>query len=179
MGIIKKHKRKTVIIKGSFQLKLAIIAFFTGLIAILIIGIDIYVNIANMLNSYHLPPDFLHTFPRINNILFAVMVIYTIIIVASSFFISHTIAGPIYRFEKSCEEIQNGNLTFRIKLRKNDSFPELQEKFNLMLDSLQTKITRLDQKLAAIEMAEPSEKIKEIREQLNDSFILIPPKFRE
>ena len=131
-----------------------------------------------MLESFNLDPEFVRTFSKINNLLFIIMLVYTVIIVASSFFFSHTIAGPIYRFEKSFEEVQNGNLAIRVKLRKGDAFPELQEKFNLMLDSLQSKLIKVDRLLAELEMSGQAHKAKEIREEINKQFILNPPKFR-
>lgn len=51
-------------------------------------------------------------------------------------FVSHKIAGPIYRFEKFAQSVQEGDLSARIHLRKGDEMIETAEKFNEMMDEL-------------------------------------------
>lgn len=59
------------------------------------------------------------------------------VLLVSSLKISHTIAGPAYRIQKSLERIRTGDLAFRVKLRKGDHLTELQDELNLLLDWLQ------------------------------------------
>ena len=45
--------------------------------------------------------------------------------------VSHRVAGPVYRLEKDVEELLNGNLSRRMKLRRSDQFAnELERTFN-------------------------------------------------
>ncbi|MFN3480951.1 MAG: HAMP domain-containing protein [Thermodesulfovibrionales bacterium] len=60
-----------------------------------------------------------------------------------SLFLSHRIAGPLYRFEKSIEEIIKGNLSFRIKLRKKDEAKELAEAINRMIETLSSYLSQI------------------------------------
>ncbi|MFN3395547.1 MAG: HAMP domain-containing protein [Thermodesulfovibrionales bacterium] len=60
-----------------------------------------------------------------------------------SLFLSHRIAGPLYRFEISIEEIIKGNLSFRIKLRKKDEAKELAEAMNRMIETLSSYISQI------------------------------------
>lgn len=60
-----------------------------------------------------------------------------------SLFLSHRIAGPLYRFEKSIEEIMKGNLAFRIKLRKKDEAKEVADMINRMIEDLSTRISEI------------------------------------
>lgn len=53
---------------------------------------------------------------------------------------SHKIAGPVYRIEKSIEEIAKGNLALRIKLRKGDEFWDLADIINTMTENLSVSI---------------------------------------
>ena len=53
-----------------------------------------------------------------------------------SIFLSHRIAGPLYKLRRSMEEIARGNFDLRITFRKNDHFMELQETFNEMVQHL-------------------------------------------
>ncbi len=49
---------------------------------------------------------------------------------------SHKIAGPLYRFEKICEQIGNDELDIVISLREHDQLHELAQAFAIMLDKL-------------------------------------------
>ena len=55
-------------------------------------------------------------------------------------FVSHKIAGPIFRFEKDIKTIANGDLTLTIYLRDGDQLIELAEGINTMTVSLNKKI---------------------------------------
>ncbi len=60
-----------------------------------------------------------------------------------SIFVSHKIAGPIYRFEKFAEEVSNGNLTGKIILRQGDELTQIAEKFNSMLTKIRERLKKI------------------------------------
>ncbi len=60
-------------------------------------------------------------------------------IVIISMFLTHRFAGPMYRFEKSVEEMINGNFNFEIRLRKRDEGKELAEKMNRLINLMSSK----------------------------------------
>ncbi len=53
-----------------------------------------------------------------------------------SFYLTHRLAGPLYRFEKSAAEIHEGNLALRIRLRSGDDLQELAEMLNKALSKI-------------------------------------------
>jgi nitrogen fixation/metabolism regulation signal transduction histidine kinase len=53
-----------------------------------------------------------------------------------SIFLSHRIAGPLYKLRRSMEEVARGNFDLRITFRKNDHFMEMQDTFNDMIQHL-------------------------------------------
>lgn len=53
-----------------------------------------------------------------------------------SIFLSHRIAGPLYKLRESMQEVARGNFDLRISFRKNDHFNELQDTFNEMIQHL-------------------------------------------
>lgn len=53
-----------------------------------------------------------------------------VIVVIISIFLTHRFAGPIYRFERSIEEMIKGNFSFIIRLRKKDEGKELANLIN-------------------------------------------------
>jgi methyl-accepting chemotaxis protein len=55
-------------------------------------------------------------------------------------FISHRIAGPLYKFESSLERIANGDVSFDIHFRRNDEMKKLAEVFNTASRSLNNLI---------------------------------------
>jgi methyl-accepting chemotaxis protein len=60
-----------------------------------------------------------------------------------SIFVSHKIAGPLYRLKKSLSLITQGNLNVKIKLRKGDDLNDLAEHVNILVDELRTVVTAL------------------------------------
>ncbi len=73
----------------------------------------------------------------IGNIVAAVIAgLMTIFVVL---YISHKIAGPLYRFETLCRQVGDGNLDIITHLRSNDQLHELAESFSGMVDNLRNK----------------------------------------
>jgi len=57
---------------------------------------------------------------------------------ALSIFITHKIAGPLYRLKKTISEIINGNLDIKVNLRKGDDLKDLAEHVNMLAEELRT-----------------------------------------
>ena len=64
---------------------------------------------------------------------------------------SHKIAGPLYRFEKSLDEIGNGDLTHRFTLRTDDQLGELAGKLNEFNSNLDGAVRSIQQSAAELE----------------------------
>ena len=62
---------------------------------------------------------------------------------AVSIFITHKIAGPLYRLKKCLSQITEGNLNVVVKLRKWDDLKDLAEHVNILIDELRTFVTTL------------------------------------
>ncbi|PKN50880.1 MAG: hypothetical protein CVU55_14865 [Deltaproteobacteria bacterium HGW-Deltaproteobacteria-13] len=62
---------------------------------------------------------------------------------ALSIFITHKIAGPLYRVKKSLSEVTKGNLNVVVKLRKFDDLKDLADHVNLLIEELRTFVTTL------------------------------------
>ncbi len=72
-----------------------------------------------------------------------------VVVSVFSLFLSHRIAGPLFRFERSVEEVTRGNLAFRITLRKNDEGKELAGLMNTMVTTLSGQIRDMRQQADA------------------------------
>jgi len=60
-------------------------------------------------------------------------------------YFSHRIAGPVLRFEKTMDELLQGNLKLQIHLREKDEFKETADHFNRMMEALKSRIKRINQ----------------------------------
>ncbi|MDO9288168.1 MAG: methyl-accepting chemotaxis protein [Thermodesulfovibrionales bacterium] len=73
-----------------------------------------------------------------------------IIGIAVLIFMSHRIAGPMFRFEKVLDEISKGDLTYKFKLRQGDQFKELEKRINELTGTLDSKTGNLKSGLTEI-----------------------------
>lgn len=133
------QKRKHYFIKKKFQLRYFLINLLFMLIGSLIVGYTVYSTGWALFGeqlSKICPQGYLSAQIRfVNNTLFFRMLLLMPIIAVISLFLSHRIAGPLYRLEHSLKEIaQNLNLTLRFKLRKKDELKELAEALNKVMD---------------------------------------------
>lgn len=60
-----------------------------------------------------------------------------------SIYLSHKIAGPLYRFQLGLAELDKGNLTIRITLRKGDEGQFIADKFNQTVENFDFTFARL------------------------------------
>jgi len=72
--------------------------------------------------------------------------------------LTHRVAGPFYRFEKTVDEMSKGDLSVKIGLREKDEGKELAEKINLFNSRLLQNLNRIQDLNAGIGMS--AEKIK-------------------
>ncbi len=64
-------------------------------------------------------------------------VLYLALIIFFGLFISHKMAGPVYRIKKTLQEVADGKITLKdakFKLRKRDELKDLVEALNSFLD---------------------------------------------
>jgi len=59
-----------------------------------------------------------------------------------SIFMSHKIAGPLYKLSKLLREAAAGNLEQRLVFRKSDYFQELAPDYNTLMESIQKRIAQ-------------------------------------
>ncbi len=74
-----------------------------------------------------------------------------LLVVVLSMFLTHRFAGPLFRFEKSVEDMISGNFAFQIWLRNKDEGKELAEKINRLIMMLSATLKDLKQMNADME----------------------------
>ncbi len=139
-----QYKRSIFIINKKFQLKFA---FFvcTWIFALsMVYPIVIYNIFEFFLNNMQpgataptLTPERIKDVQnQIVWVLGALQILFMVITFIISIFLSHRIAGPLYKLRRAMDDVSKGNLDQRITFRKNDHFTELQDSFNDMVQTL-------------------------------------------
>ena len=61
-----------------------------------------------------------------------------VILGAASIYVTHRIAGPVFRFKRDLLEVCAGNLDISFRLRKGDDLKDLAESLNMVISELRT-----------------------------------------
>jgi methyl-accepting chemotaxis protein len=135
------YRRRTLFIKKSFQYRY--IAWVAGsvLVVTAVALSDVFITLLRREIALNLPLRVSDLYNFSDPMTLLKLAVYLAGVLVVSVILSHRIAGPLFRFEKSTEEVGRGNLSFRISLRKEDEFREFQEKFNAMTESLRDKVS--------------------------------------
>ncbi|MEW6056664.1 MAG: HAMP domain-containing protein [Bdellovibrionota bacterium] len=144
------YKRANFLINKKFQLKFAFfvcswIFALSMIYPIIIYNIFEYFLTLLSNNAANVPLT-LDKVKMVENqvlvLLGALQLLFLLITFMLSIFLSHRIAGPLYKLRRSMEEVTRGNLDQRISFRKNDHFFEMQDAFNDMIQYLTLKRDR-------------------------------------
>lgn len=139
-----KHRRRTFLIKTGLQLRYMGIIVSTMLMVAFGVGWIIYDTSWNrIIHTPDLTIDKLaNIFNEVNSILLKWILIFVVVIAILSIFVSHKIAGPVFRLEQSTRAIASGDLTRSVKLRHGDELRDLQDAFNIMSESLRKMVSK-------------------------------------
>ena len=139
-----KQRRRTYLIKTGLQLRYMGIIISTMLMVAFGVGWIIYhTSWSQIANTPDLTLDKLSMiFDSVNGLLMRWVVVFVFIIAILSIFVSHKIAGPVYRLEETTRIIASGDLTYQVNLRQGDELRDLQDAFNKMSDSLRSMVAK-------------------------------------
>lgn len=135
-------RRRNYFIKKKFQLDFSIKFLIIIVIeAILAIGLFLYLSKGTLTTGYfgselkiaRTYDFFLPTLLFSNLIIVGVTGVIGVVVLI---FLSHRLAGPLYRFERVLSDLSKGDLTQRFKLREKDEFVELQNSINELTNAM-------------------------------------------
>jgi len=150
MKLVKKFTlRKNYFIKKAFQTK-----FIIGFIALLFIEAFLIAMLFMHMSGETLTTGYSGSHFVIEktssffvvSFLIITLVVGTAMALAGSLILvllSHRIAGPLFRFEKSLNEISSGDLSVRVSLRKTDQLKEMQGALNKAFDNIDTHLKEI------------------------------------
>jgi methyl-accepting chemotaxis protein len=84
-------------------------------------------------------------------------------VIVVTLFLTHRIAGPFYRFEKTLDEMIDGDLSNKVVLRKKDEGKELAQKINAFNYILSDKLSIMENFNAAVGIS--SRQLKKLLEE--------------
>ncbi len=131
-------RRRQFLIK-KLQIRYAGFIALTLMLFLILTEVEIFLIIKTFLNASH-GSDVTMQVKMLQTILLLGGYIFIAIVVVVSIYLSHRIAGALYRIEKIVKYVSNsGDLKQRIVLRKNDELKELASILNEMFKNLDSK----------------------------------------
>lgn len=138
----KPYKRKIILINKSFQLKMSFI-LTSWILALAFIYPSIVFFIFERLAESITHPRLEEVSLLIqeqNEIIFSrtilLYICFGVLTFLLSLFVSHKIAGPLYKLNNAMNAVTEGSQDQKIFFRNSDYFKELAESFNQMLDKV-------------------------------------------
>ncbi len=138
----KKFIRRKKVIKPKFQLKMAASSVLFLIMYSLVLGVAIFYPLAS---EYSSTTDANHRAQlafsalTVHENLWPALLCISIVVFVGTILLSHRIAGPMYRFEKTIETLTTGDFSIRIRLRKRDEFHEFAELINNLSEYLENR----------------------------------------
>jgi len=142
-----KIKRRVYLIKTRFQLK------YTGLILLFmfivawVVGSTVYYTgwllMGEKLANVYPQGRLVAIMRMINMTLILRIILVAPLVALVSIFLSHRVAGPIYRIEKFLKSVAKGDLSIKLHLRKGDELQDLADAINEMTDDLKNRVHKL------------------------------------
>lgn len=139
-----RFKRTKYLISTKLQLRyvgiILILMFVTALICSYFVYYTVMVMMGEKLANVYPQGRLMAIINTVNFRMFVTFLLIAPIVAAIGIFLSHKIAGPIYRIEGFLGSMSAGNLAQRITLRKGDELISIADKINVLADSLRGTI---------------------------------------
>jgi len=134
------HKRSIYIIKRGFQFRY--VGMMIGMIAafLILIGINSWIFLHRYGTVFADAPEARQAIILFTMLLTIILLGFGIGLALFAVKVSHTVAGPLYRFECVIDAISRGDLTARSNIRKGDELHDFQDALNQMCVKLQTGV---------------------------------------
>ncbi|MFH1767759.1 MAG: methyl-accepting chemotaxis protein [Candidatus Omnitrophota bacterium] len=178
----KANNRSRYFIDRKFQAKFILRFCAIVIAASIIIGIVLFILLRNSTTvaientrvTVKTTSDFI--LPVIVQTVIIVTIFSAASVIAFVLFMSHKIAGPLYRFKNEIERIAQGNLNVNFNIRTDDQLKSLSDSLSKMGDFLRGKIKMLKEELSQADSSPEkislnsqlfAEKLKRIKDIVN------------
>ncbi|HNX74197.1 MAG TPA: methyl-accepting chemotaxis protein [Candidatus Rifleibacterium sp.] len=149
------RRRKKYFIKPGFQSRLTaifilIVIIVANIVGALVYGFSVEKLESNLVEEAKLPVDSKQLGQALLPGVIIAELISIFVVAFICIFVTHTIAGPVYRMEKVVRNIGEGDLTHFIKLRPKDELKDLADAMNEMTMGLRNKVISFKESVAQI-----------------------------
>ncbi|MDA8130306.1 MAG: HAMP domain-containing protein [Elusimicrobia bacterium] len=169
-----KFQRRTILIKKHLQYRYMSLIFFSVLLAFIVVGLDVLWTVSKVVNEHPMMQPLLDEMAQMVPLFALKIVMYMVMVLIVSAVISHRMAGPIFKFEKSCSTVADGDLTHRVYLREGDQLTELQDHFNNMTGAVNEVVREYEKFRGEAAAGGMAEKAAELGRKVSE----IMPKFK-
>ena len=152
-----RYRRKRYIVDGKLQFRLLIYNGMYFLIITMAIWAGLFLPLALDLSNPNLSiseqgevaAQILYLHSRLGPLLLMVFLILGV----HSVLVSHKIAGPLYRFKATFNQVAQGDLSRVVPIRKGDLLVNEQTKIEEMIGALSSRLKRIKREHLAMEQA--------------------------
>ncbi len=149
------RRRKKYFIKPGFQSRLTaifilIVIIVANIVGALVYGFSVEKLENKLVEESKLPIDSKQLGQALLPGVIIAELLSIFVVAFICIFVTHTIAGPVYRMERVVRNVGEGDLTHFTKLRPKDELKDLADAMNDMTMGLRNKIINLKENLAQI-----------------------------
>lgn len=175
-----QHRRRIILIDKKFQFRFAFYIvswlFALSLIYPLLISnlFDFFMKYASMDPNGPTVSALTRTRQELLTVLILLQVVFVLVTLLISIFLSHRVAGPVYKLKMFLTKAKEGQLRDRLQFRKADHFMEVADLYNEMtaglLGLIEKDRERIAQAIQALERTSaqvPADGKKAFEEALN------------
>lgn len=137
-------RRRRWVIDPAFQGRYILHLSFFAILGGLILGFAVAYSVLMQFPEYAAEAQGLH------DRILGLCAFGLFVVLISSVFLSHRVAGPGYRLAQSAERVAEGDTGFRIRLRRHDHLKPSAEAFNRMLDALEARQRREEERRESV-----------------------------
>jgi len=169
-----QFQRKTIMIKKRLQFHYMALILTSVLLAFIVFGLEALWTVSKVVNENPYLMPLLDIMKEMAPLFAIKIATYMVIVVIVSAVISHRMAGPIFKFEKSCSTVAEGDLTHRVYLRKGDQLTDLQDSFNNMAGAVNEVVKEYEKFRAGAASSGQDDKAEALSQKIKE----IMPKFK-
>ena len=157
-------RRTRFLISTRFQVRyvglILLMIFFTAAVCSYTVYYNGMIGLVEKLSNVYPQGRLIATINMVNYRILMNMLLLTPLVALVGLYLSHKIAGPIYRMEKHLSEMSSGNFSLHLVLRQGDELVSMADKLNNLSDTL--RVTVLNQKSSLDKIAAELEMLKTI-----------------
>ena len=139
------YKRKQYLVAKKFQLKyvglILLLMFLTAAMCSYVVYYTAMILMGEKLANVYPQGRLISIVKSVNFRILLSVIFITPFVAVIGIFLSHRIAGPIFRMEKFLYDMASGNLASRITLRQNDELTTLANGINNLAESMSSSIS--------------------------------------